>query len=103
MGDDTFYLKATARLYGWNVTADRAAGLMRAARGPWTLHLHFTACGAFQHATATGPQSPRAQLALVEVVRLLECVEALESQSGSPAPKAVTLRAPPTVPVSVWT
>ncbi|WP_037600719.1 hypothetical protein [Streptacidiphilus rugosus] len=90
LGDDTFYLKATARLFGWDVTERQDAGAVEAVRGAWTLRLSFTHCGAFRRATATGPHSADAELSLTEAVRLLEYVEALEAQGVSRRPKAVT-------------
>ncbi|MFF1785632.1 hypothetical protein ACFVX9_04130 [Kitasatospora sp. NPDC058243] len=77
LSNDAFYLDAAARMFGWDVRrgADEALVL---SLSEWTVRALFWR-GVFRYARATGPGTSDVELALREVLDVLE-------EHGSPEP-----------------
>ncbi|MEV7780141.1 hypothetical protein [Kitasatospora sp. NPDC088351] len=71
LSHDAFYLDATARMFGWNVTREADESLMMSLFER-TVRVVFWHDGGFRYAWATGPGSEAMELALPEVLDVLE-------------------------------
>jgi hypothetical protein len=67
---DTFYLDATARMFGWEVT--RHGDDLTMSMPDRTVQALFSRDGAFRYGRCTGLGSSQAELTLTQVVDLLE-------------------------------
>ena len=74
---DTYYLDATARTFGWEVTREGENLTMSLADR--TVRAVFWHDGGFRYARCTGPGSSGTELTLAQLVDLLE-------EHGTPAP-----------------
>ncbi|MGW2254801.1 hypothetical protein ACWCXH_32125 [Kitasatospora sp. NPDC001660] len=70
LSHDAFYLRETARMFGWDVTC-QDDGLTMSLRD-WTVHAILSHDRGFRYARAAGPGSTDVELTLREVLDILE-------------------------------
>ncbi|MFJ9948319.1 hypothetical protein [Kitasatospora sp. NPDC091207] len=71
LSHDAFYLDATARMFGWHVARETDESLVLSL-SEWTLRALFWHDGGFRYARAKGPGGADVELALREVLDVLE-------------------------------
>jgi hypothetical protein len=71
LGDDAHYVDRTARLFGWAVDR-QAGGQLLLRRGQWAADVRFSSSGGFLRSLVHGPAREARELALCELIRLLE-------------------------------